>query len=397
MVGTSRGGGQGVEVRLLGPLQALVDGREVPLGGAKPRTLLAALALEPRRVVSVDRLVEALWPGQPPDTAAHALQVYVSRIRRALGTASISTRMPGYALELDAERVDAGRFLNLAAAGRSALRGRNFADAERVLGAALALWRGAALADFLYEPFAQAEIARLEDLRVAAVEERIEAGLALGRHVELVSELEALVDAHPLRERPRAQLMLALYRSGRQTDALAAYRRARKTLVDELGIEPGQELRELEAAILRQDESLLPEPAATVTPMVFRRLVTILFADVVESMTLAAALDAEAVAEIMRRYFDTLTAAVTRHGGTVEKYAGDAVMAAFGVPVSHDDDALRASRAALDAQADVAALNEVLVREHGVRLEVRIAIETDTVATPRATPAINMPGRTSVR
>jgi DNA-binding SARP family transcriptional activator len=232
--------------------------------------------------------------------------------------------MPGYALELNAECVDVGRFLKLAEAGRSALRARNFADAERALGAALALWRGAALADFLYEPFAQVEIARLEDLRVAALEGRIETGLALGRHVELVSELEALVDAHPLRERPRAQLMLALYRSGRQTDALAAYRRARETLVEELGIEPGRELRELEAAILRQDESLLPEPAATVSPMAFRRLVTILFADVVESMTLAAALDAEAVADIMRRYFDTLTAAVTRHGGTVEKYAGDA-------------------------------------------------------------------------
>jgi class 3 adenylate cyclase/tetratricopeptide (TPR) repeat protein len=383
MVGTSRAGGQGVEVRLLGPLQALKDGRPVPLGGAKPRALIAALALEPGRVVSVDRLVEDLWPGEPPETAAHALQVYVSQIRKALGSAAISTRTPGYALELDTDCVDVGRFVRLAEAGRAELHAANFAIAESALRDALALWRGAALADFLYEPFAQTEIARLEDLRLVTLEERIEAGLALGRHVELVSELDALVDAHPLRERPCAQLMLALYRSGRQPDALAAYRRVRETLVEELGIEPKRELKELEAAILRQDESLLPDVAATVPAMEFRRLVTILFADVVESMALAEALDAEAVAEILRRYFDTVSAALTRHGGTVEKFAGDAVMAVFGIPVSHEDDALRAARAAFDIRAGLASLNERLVHEHGVGLEVRIGIETGEVVATR--------------
>ena len=269
-------------------------------------------------------------------------------LRKALGPA-IVTRAPGYVLELDPERVDAHRFARLAQEGRAALEGGDAASAEVALREALALWRGPALADFLYEPFAQNQIARLEELRTVVVEERIDADLALGRHAELVPELEALVQAEPLRERPRAQLMLALYRSGRQADALAAYRQARETLVEELGIDPGPELRELEAAILRQDDSLLLEETPLARPpMQFRRLVTMLFVDVVESMALAAALDPEALSAVLRRYFETVSAAIVRHGGTVEKYAGDAVMAAFGIPISHEDDAFRAARAALD-------------------------------------------------
>ena len=360
-----------LDVRLLGPIEAVRDGTPVSLGGQKPRTLLAVLALELGRVVSVDRLVEALWPGDPPETAAHAVQVYVSQLRKALGPV-IATRAPGYELELPAERVDVHRFTKLAQEGRAALESEDPAAAEGALRDALALWRGPPLADFLYEPFAQTEIARLDELRTVVLEERIDADLALGRHAELVSELEALVQAQPLRERPRAQLMLALYRSGRQADALAAYRAARETLVEELGIDPGPELRELEAAILRQDESLLLEEAPLARPaMQFRRLVTILFVDVVESMALAEALDPEALGRVLQRYFETVSAALTRHGGTVEKYAGDAVMAAFGIPVSHEDDALRAARAALDIGVGIAALNEQLLREHDVGLEIR--------------------------
>ena len=382
MSGSRQGGDRRLELRLLGPLDALRDGKPVALGGAKPRTLLAVLALDLGRVVSVDRIVEALWPGDTPESAPHAVQVYVSQLRKALGPV-IATRAPGYVLELPTESVDVNAFTRLADEGREALASSP-ETAETSLREALALWRGPALADFLYEPFAQTEIARLEELRTVVLEERVDADLALGRHAELVSELEALVQSQPLRERPRAQLMLALYRSGRQADALAAYRAAREMLVEELGIDPGPELKELEAAILRQDESLLLEEAPLARPsMQFRRLVTILFCDVVESMALAEKLDPEALGRVLQRYFETVSGALTRHGGTVEKYAGDAVMAAFGIPVSHEDDALRAARAAFDIRAGIAALNEQLGREHDVGLEIRIGIEAgEVVATP---------------
>ena len=385
MEGARLAGDPELEVRLLGPLEVLSGGSPIHVGGPKPRALLAVLALEPGRVVSVDRLVECIWPSESPESAMHAVQVYVSQLRKALGAAALATRAPGYVLELAPDRVDLHRFVRLADEGRAAHQSGDFVSAQNAFREALALWRGPALADFLYEPFAQTDIARLEELRTVALEERVEADLALGRHVELVSELEALVQAQPLRERPRAQLMLALYRSGRQADALAAYREARETLVEELGIDPGPELRRLEAAILRQDESLLPsDAAAPATPaMQFRRLVTILFVDVVESMALAEALDAEALGQILRRYFETVSVAVARHGGTVEKFAGDAVMAAFGIPVSHEDDALRGARAALDIRVGVAALNERLVADYGIGLEARIGIETgEVVATP---------------
>ena len=384
MGGDRRAGTPAIELRLLGPLELSRGGETVALGGPKPRALLAVLALEPKRVVSVDRLVEALWPGETPDTAAHAVQVYVSQLRKTLGAEMLPRRAPGYALELELERVDVHRFVKLASDGHETLAAGDAAASATILREALALWRGPALADFLYEPFAQTEIARLEELRTVVLEERIDADLGLGRDAELVSELEALVQTQPLRERPRAQLMLALYRSGRQADALAAYRAARETLVEDLGIDPGPELRELEAAILRQDESLLLEEVPLARPaMQFRRLVTVIFVDVVESMALAEALDPEALGRVLRRYFETVSEALTRHGGTVEKYAGDSVMAAFGIPLSHEDDALRAARAALEIRVGISALNERLVREHGVGLEVRIGIESgEVVATP---------------
>jgi len=374
MGGADRRHGRGIEIRLLGPLEALRDGHAVPLGGTKPRALLASLALEPGRVVSVDRLVENLWPGEPPNTAAHAVQVYVSQLRTALGSAAIATRAPGYAFELDPQCVDAHRFARLADDGRAALHVGDFTAASAALRDALALWRGPALAGFLYEPFAQLEVARLEDLRLVALEDRIEAELGTGRHAELAAELEALVDAQPLRERPRAQLMLALYRSGRQADALAVYRHARDMLVEELGIEPGPALKALEAAILRHDESLLPRVAAAAPAMQFRRLVTLLHADVE-----LPALDAEVAAQELRRCFRIVSAALTRHGGTADQVTGDAIVAAFGVPVSHEDDALRAARAALEIRTELASFGE----EHGVSLDVRIGIETgEVVATP---------------
>ena len=295
-----------------------------------------------------------------------------------------SPAAPGYVLELDPERVDAHRFARLAQEGRAALEGGDAASAEVALREALALWRGPALADFLYEPFAQTQIARLEELRTVVVEERIDADLALGRHVELVPELEALVQAEPLRERPRGPAharAVPLGSAGRRPRRLPpGARDAGRGARDR----PGPELRELEAAILRQDDSLLLEETPLARPpMQFRRLVTVLFADVVESMALAAALDPEALSAVLQRYFETVSAAIVRHGGTVEKYAGDSVMAAFGIPISHEDDAFRAARAALDIKAGIAALNEQLLQQHGVGLEVRIGIETgEVVATP---------------
>jgi DNA-binding SARP family transcriptional activator len=246
-----------VEYRILGPLEVAANGRAVPLGGTKQRSLLAVLLLHRSAVVPTDRLVEDLWGAEAPAAAAKSVQVLVSRLRKALGSAALETRAGGYALNVETASVDLFRFEELTQDGRRRLAAGDPAAARAAFGEALALWRGPPLADFAYEPFAQAEIARLEELRVAALEDRIDADLALGENASLVPELEGLIAAHPLRERLRRQLMLAMYRSGRQADALQAYREARSVL-DDLGIEPARALRELEAAILRHDPSLDP-------------------------------------------------------------------------------------------------------------------------------------------
>jgi predicted ATPase/DNA-binding SARP family transcriptional activator len=251
---------------LLGPLTVAIDGEPVALGGQKRRALLAALLLDANRVVSRDRLIDSLWGEEPPDTARNTLQVYVSQLRKLLPDGLLETTAQGYRLGVDPNAIDVFEFIRLSQAGRSALTIGDVAGAADTLRAALALWRGAALADLAWEPFAQAEVVRLEELRLAASEDRIDAELALGRHGQLVGELERLVAEHPLRERLRGQLMLALYRSGRQADALAVYQRARRTLVDELGIEPGESLRKLERAILAQDASLNVPQAGPVSP-----------------------------------------------------------------------------------------------------------------------------------
>jgi len=246
-----------VEYRILGPLEVAANGRAVPLGGTKQRSLLAVLLLHRSAVGPTDRLVEDLWGAEAPAAAAKSVQVLVSRLRKALGSAALETRAGGYALNVETASVDLFRFEELTQDGRRRLAAGDPAAARAAFGEALALWRGPPLADFAYEPFAQAEIARLEELRVAALEDRIDADLALGENASLVPELEGLIAAHPLRERLRRQLMLAMYRSGRQADALQAYREARSVL-DDLGIEPARALRELEAAILRHDPSLDP-------------------------------------------------------------------------------------------------------------------------------------------
>jgi len=251
---------------LLGPLAVSLDGEPTPLGGQKRRALLAALLLEPNRIVSRDRLIDALWGEDPPDTARNTIQVHVSQLRKLLPEGALETAPPGYRLVVDPQTVDFLEFVRLSEEGRSALASGDAANAAQTLRAALALWRGAPLADLAGEAFIQAEIARLEELRLAAFEDRIDADLALGRHDEVVPELERHVVEQPLRERPRAQLMLALYRAGRQPDALAVYQQTRKKLVDELGIEPGESLRVLERAILAQDPSLAVSPPRPASP-----------------------------------------------------------------------------------------------------------------------------------
>ena len=241
-----------LEFRILGPFEVGRDGDALELPAGKPRALLAVLLLHGGAVVSVDTLVDELWGAQPPATAAKNVQGYVARLRRQLGDGVLVTQAPGYALRVDDERVDARRFQALVEEARSA----DPAGTARRLEEALALWRGPPLADFTYEPFAQEEIHRLEELRLSALEDRLEADLALGRHEEVVGELEQLARAHPLRERLQGLLLVALYRCGRQAEALEAYRATRSRFVDELGVEPSPELRQLERAILEQDPSL---------------------------------------------------------------------------------------------------------------------------------------------
>jgi DNA-binding SARP family transcriptional activator len=253
-----------MDFRILGPLEVRDGDRVVALGGTRQRAVLAVLLLHANQAVSSDRLIDELWGDEPPKAAAASLRVFVSELRKALEPGRrrrdsgqvLRTQSPGYVIRVDTGQLDLGRFERLLEEGRRALaEGARETSAER-LRDALSLWRGPALADFAYEPFAQTAIARLEDLRLTTLELRVEADLALGRHSELVGELEMLVAENPLRERPRRQLMLALYRSGRQPEALEAYRHARSSLSEELGIEPSPALQELERAILRQDPTL---------------------------------------------------------------------------------------------------------------------------------------------
>jgi YVTN family beta-propeller protein len=260
-----------LEFRILGPLEVLEQQRPVVLGGPRQRALLAILLLRRGEVVSSERVIDQLWGERPPATAAKTLQGYVSHLRKALGNEVLLTRGRGYLLATMPGQVDAERFEAMVADGRHALAAGDAAGARAQLGSALGLWRGEALADLAYEPFAQGEIARLEEARLGALEDRIDSDLMLGHHRALVGELEALVGLHPHRERLLGQLMLALYRSGRQADALEVYRRGRQALNDELGLEPGPEQRALEQRILTHDPALEPPTPTEPAPKVAER------------------------------------------------------------------------------------------------------------------------------
>ena len=245
-----------LDFRILGPVEAVELDRTIALGGPLQRAVLAILILQRGEVVTSDRLIDELWGERPPATAAKTLQGYVSRLRKVLGADVLVSRGGGYTLAVEAQQVDAERFEQFANEGRAALANGDASAARTLFSSALEIWRGEALADLAFSSFAAREVARLEEARLSALEDRIEADLALGRHRELVGELEELVARHPYRERPRAQLMLALYRSGRQAEALETYREGRRALADELGLEPGPALRALEQRILDHDPTL---------------------------------------------------------------------------------------------------------------------------------------------
>ena len=255
-----------VDFRILGPLEIWHDGEPVRLTGGHQRALLGILLLQRGEVVAADRLMDDLWGEEQPASGVTALHVRVSQLRKALGPAGdgLVTRPPGYSLMVSPEALDLGRFEHLFAEGERALAAGDPAAAVRALQQALALWRGMPLADLAYAPFAQAPIARLEELRLAALERRIEAELALGRHTRAIAELGELTAHHPLRERLWTLLMVALYRAGRQAEALSAFASARARLVEELGIEPGPALQELQRRVLAHDSGLeLAQPVTS--------------------------------------------------------------------------------------------------------------------------------------
>ena len=350
-----------VEFRLLGPLEARLDGRPIALGGARQRALVALLLLRANEVVSRDRLIEDLWRDHAPESASNALAALVTRLRRVLPAEVLVTKPGGYSIEAPPDAIDVKRFERLVEEGRRALVAERYAAASDGLRQALALWRGSPLGDFTYEPFAEQAILRLEELHVTALESRIDADLALGRHSDLVGELQSLVVEHPLRERLRGQLMLALYRSGRQAEALETYRETRQTMLDELGIDPGPALQELERAVLRQDAALAaptPAPRPPEAPMASApseplqladevRPVTILFADIVGSTALGERLAPEETKALVGECVTIMSRAVEEYGGTVQAYQGDGICAYFGVPRAHENDPERAALAGL--------------------------------------------------
>ena len=313
-------------MRILGSLEVVSGGSSVALGGHKQRAVLAILATHVGTVVSADELIESLWSDGPPATATTTVQVYVSRLRKLIGADLIATTGAGYVLRVEPDQLDAARFELLAARGRELRRTQQPTEASAALAEALAVWRGPALADFAYDSWAQSNVARLEEERLACFEERIEADLACGRDSDLVGELEALVAEHPLRERLRAQLMLALYRGGRQAEALDAYQQARSTLVDELGIEPGPELQELNRRILTQEVS----PAAPAAqPALPTGTVTLLATDIEASTSLLTELGPTDYADALAEHRRVLRSAFEAHDGVVVDTQGDAFLAAF--------------------------------------------------------------------
>jgi DNA-binding SARP family transcriptional activator/DNA-binding CsgD family transcriptional regulator len=361
-----------MEIRLLGSLEASVDGRAIALGAAKQRAVLAMLALRPNAPVSVDRFVEGLWGEQPPPSAPKMVQLYVSQLRKLLDgeKAEILTRGRGYELRLAADSVDAVRFERLVADAAQAERTVNGAARQ-----ALALWHGPPLDDLADEPFAAAEIRRLEELWLRARELAIDEALAAAEHAVVIGELEDLVAEQPLRERLHAQRMLALYRCGRQADALGAYRHARNVLVEQVGVEPGSELRDLHEAMLRQDPSLELPTDQDRAPRAEETFVTILFTDLVGSTSLFQRDGDEAAEVVLREHFAAQRRAVAEHGGREVKSTGDGLTVAFSSVVA-------AVRCAVDMQRAMANAPGKLALRVGLDAGEPLADGEDLYGTP---------------
>src|ERR1700733_10086446 len=389
-----------VEYRVLGPLEVVGADGPVTLGSVQQRAVLAVLLVHAPEAVSVDRLIDELWGERPPATAAHAVQVHVSAIRKTLRTAGadggigVTRSGSGYAIEVDPERVDATRFERLVVGAQRLLPDAPAVARDR-FEEALGLWRGRPLAEFEFE-FAGRERERLEELRAVALEGGVEARLACGENREVIGTVTGLVASNPLREGPRRLLMLALYRAGRHAEALAVYRDTCEAL-DEIGLQPGPELRQLEQAILRHDDSLRPAGSAddgrergvpavshppdaetrNSTALTELRLASVMYVDLAGFVTLAEPLGPDDEADLLRRYFESARTVVDRYGGRIHSLAGDAMMAVWGVPSAHEDDAERAVRAALEIVATPGAFGE---RVEAPGLRGRAGVVTGQVA-----------------
>jgi predicted ATPase/DNA-binding SARP family transcriptional activator len=364
-----------MRVRVLGPFHLDDGGRQITIGGVRQRAVLADLLLHANEVMPSEQLLVDLWGEDAPPSAANALQAAIHRLRRTLPAGRLITSGPGYLLRLFPAELDAAQFEQLIFEGRDALAAGDAAEAAELLDQALLLWRGPPLADFRYEPFAQAEIARLEELQLACLEERNEAHLALGSAGALTAELGRMVADHPLRERLRGQLMLALYRSGRQTEALEAYREFRSVLAEELGLEPSSALRKLEEAILRHDPVLAPGPVTGGAPLA-RRPVTVLCVTLQLASGSGVTLDPEAHGVVHEHVSSALTAVLERHGGKLAASDSEHLMGVFGVITLHEDDALRAVRASLEARDALTAAASALPRQYRASLVYRFGLAT---------------------
>ena len=333
--GPDLGGSSGTEFRVLGPFEVLVDGGAVALGGVKPRLVLTALVLHANKVVPTDRLIDIVWGDDPPASAVGTLRKYVFRLRQAIepraaanSDSMLRTCAPGYILDVDPQHVDASRFERLVTDARLGAARGDLARAATALDAALGLWRGPAWAEFADEEFARTEVARLDELHAVALEARAEIGLAAGRHAELIGDLEATAAQHSLRERPHAQLMVALYRSGRQTDAFRVYQAFRRHVADEVGLEPSPALRDLEARMIRQETTLDWDAAILAADQRSQQVplpngvVTFLLTDI-ESSTRLWDEWPEEMAKALARQEGVINEVVALHAGYLLKWRGE--------------------------------------------------------------------------